>query len=88
MRNVKGQGGLGLVAGILLLVVGVAFVLVGIFISDSLIDTINGSITAATDAQTTFDSVGGNVWSAFTLAGISFIVIGAAVIISILKSAF
>ena len=54
-RKAQGESGISLVAGILLLVVGVAFVLVGIFITDSLIDTINGSITAATDAQTTCD---------------------------------
>lgn len=85
----KGQaGGLGLVAGATLLVVGVVFLLIGIFISSEMIDTINGSVTAGTDAQTTFDSVSGNLWSGFTIAGISLIVIGAVIILGLLRSAF
>ena len=89
LRNTKGQaGGLGLVAGATLLVVGVVFLLIGIFISTEMITTINASITAGTDAQTTFDSVAGNVFSGFTIAGISLIVIGAVIILSLLRNAF
>ena len=102
LRSKKGQGGISVIMGILLVVVGVAMVLVGIFISQELNTTINetmlsnagwntsSAITAAnaTPGMTAAWSAYANVQSAFTLCGISFIVIGAAMIITILKSAF
>ena len=100
LRNKKGQvGGLGLTAGATLLVVGVVFLLIGIFISSEINTVINASLGAggpgdqfvtanATDGMLAAWGLFGNAMSGFTIAGISLIVIGAVVILSLLRNAF
>ena len=99
--NRKAQGSIGLLSGVVLTIVGVAFVLIGLFIGQELMTEINSSLGAggatgatlyatanATPGMAAAWTTYGNVQSAFTLCGIAFIVIGASMIISILKSAF
>ena len=102
-KNTKGQaGGLGLTAGATLLVVGVVFLLIGIFIANEINTIINESLLTAAGFNTSSDvtrtngtsgmvaawDIFGNAMSGFTIAGISLIVIGAVVILSLLRNAF
>ena len=104
IRNKKGQGGIGLVAAVTMMVVGIVFILIGIFIGQEIMSTVNASLLGQTTAGaanaaafcTSNATPGmlaawgayGSAQSGFTLAGISLIVIGAVVVISLLRSAF
>ncbi len=83
----KGQSGIGITLGATMLVTGVVFLLIGVFVSDQVITTINSSMSAGT-GQETLNGVAGNVWSGFKISGIALIVIGAVVILSLLRNAF
>jgi len=87
--NKKGAGGLGVIAGITLLIVGAAFVYIGLYLNAELKDTINDTLSSNTSNQAvTFNSVAGNIDTAFTLMGVVFIVIGATIVIGVLRTAF
>jgi hypothetical protein len=74
----------GLSTGVITIVVGLVFLLVGVLISSEVIEALNGTVTDGTDAQTTFDGVANNIWYALTIAGVAIIIVGAAIILSVM----
>ena len=88
---------LGLTTGVLSIVTGLIFLLVGIVIGAELIDPINASLGAggttgptfytaanATDGMTAAWGIYDNAMSGLTIAGVALIIIGAAVILSVM----
>ncbi len=84
----KGQSGIGITVGATMLIFGVVFLLIGIFVSDQMINTINSSMDVNSSGAAAFNGIANNVWSGFKISGIALIVIGAVVILSLLKNAF
>jgi len=88
LANRSGQSrGIGITAGAILVVVGGALLFIGIFLNSEIKTSVDRS-GFTTAENTTFDDISDNVDTAFTLLGVGLIVAGAAIIISILRSAF
>ena len=88
LANRSGQSrGLGITTGAILVVVGGALLFIGIFLNSEIKTSVDRS-GFTTAENTTFDDISDNVDTAFTLLGVGLIVAGAAIIISILRSAF
>jgi len=88
----KGQTSVGVIANITLLIVGAAFVYIGLYLNAELRSTINDTmdqnVSDKSNQEETFNSVASNLDTAFTLMGVVFIVIGATVVIGVLRTAF
>jgi len=84
------KGSVGPIAGMLMMMTGIAMILISIFLAAELGSTINATInnTTQVDLQATFDDASGHINTGLTIMGIALLVIGAGVVISSLKSAF